>query len=262
RSTRPRARRRARLDQCREHLRARPRRAGAPARGAAQHGPPGRGAPAADGPGRPHRHDEAPLLRLLDPQPLDLARGRHRRPRPDRRPRVPAARPRAPRPARRPSARRRRRLGARRLPPARARQRLGSGPSAGAWGGSLFSESDVRRERLRGPGSMSAARGLLRFWWLVVLGLAAGVVGAGALISHEPPTIYTANDTVLVNSADAPYLRTVQPAAPVTTASKSSSKKKKQATVKSTTPAPTPPDTQVLVNAANLYPLFMQSDEI
>lgn len=109
---------------------------------------------------------------------------------------------------------------------------------------------------------MSAARGLLRFWWLVVLGLAAGVVGAGALISHEPPTIYTANDTVLVNSADAPYLRTVQPAAPVTTASKSSSKKKKQATVKSTTPAPTPPNTQVLVNAANLYPLFMQSDEI
>ena len=54
--------------------------------------------------GRAHRDDEAPLRRLLDPQPLDLARRRHRRRRADRRPRLPPARPRPPRPPRARSA--------------------------------------------------------------------------------------------------------------------------------------------------------------
>ena len=52
----------------------------------------GGGAPAEARRGRAHGHDEAALRGLLDPQPVDVARPRHRRRRADRRPRVPAAR--------------------------------------------------------------------------------------------------------------------------------------------------------------------------
>src|SRR5262249_18001524 len=97
------------------------RRPGAAARRAARDGPRGRAAPAAQRPGRAHRDDEAPLHGLLDPEPLHLARSRHRRRRPDRRPRLPSARPRPARPARGAAAPRRRRLRPRRLPPARPR---------------------------------------------------------------------------------------------------------------------------------------------
>jgi len=89
RSARARARHGAHLDQRREHVRPRPRRPRAPARRAARDGGRRRRAVAQDRPGRADGDDEAPLRRLLHPQPLDLARRRHRRPGADRRARVP-----------------------------------------------------------------------------------------------------------------------------------------------------------------------------
>jgi len=107
-----------------------------------------------------------------------------------------------------------------------------------------------------------ALRALLRFWWLVVAGLAAGVIGAAALVERQPGPTYAATETVLVNSANAPFLRTSQTQAQATTAparGKGKSKGAMQTSVRSSSAAP---DTQVLVNAANLYPMFLQSDEI
>ena len=78
-------------------------------------------------PGRANGDDEAPLRRLLDPQPLDVAARRESTP-----PETIAdlacqpARPRPERPAGRAAPRRRRRLRPRRLPPARARDGLSS----------------------------------------------------------------------------------------------------------------------------------------
>ena len=59
---------------------------------------------------RQNRDDEGAVHRLLDPQPLDLDPGRHRRRRPDRRARLRLPRPRAGRSTRRATARRSRAL--------------------------------------------------------------------------------------------------------------------------------------------------------
>ena len=85
-----------------------------------------RRAPRRLGPRRADGDDEGALPRLRDPQPLDLAPGRHRRRRADRRPRLRAARPRARRPPGRAAARRRRRLEPRGLPAAGAAELRGA----------------------------------------------------------------------------------------------------------------------------------------
>jgi hypothetical protein len=105
-----------------------------------------------------------------------------------------------------------------------------------------------------------ALKAVGRFWWLPVIGLAVGLVAAAALVSRQPPAIYTASDTVLVSSPNAPYLRTAQMQTTQTAGKGKVVKGKKPAPSSSTTVVP--PDTQVLVNAANLYPQFIQSDEI
>ena len=121
RPARPRGQRRADLDLRRGDVRARPARPRAlhaELRRMAEQArrlPPPRRALGTDG------DREAPLRRLLDPQPLDQPRRRDRRRRPDRRSRLLPARSRPPRPAGRTAARRRRRLRALRLPPADAR---------------------------------------------------------------------------------------------------------------------------------------------
>jgi hypothetical protein len=112
---------------------------------------------------------------------------------------------------------------------------------------------------------IQALNAVLRFWWLPVIGLVVGVAAAVGLLSRQPATIYTATDTVLVTSPSAPYLRTAQTQATTVPAQAKKSgpgakrKPVTPASVRSTTSAP---DTQVLVNAANLYPLLIQSDEI
>ena len=99
-----------------------------------------------------------------------------------------------------------------------------------------------------------------RFWWLLAIGLIAGAVAAAALVKRQPAPIYTASDTVLVWSPSAPYLRTAQTQTTQTPAKGTARKGKKP--VPSTSTTIVPPNTQVLVNAANLYPMFIQSDEI
>jgi capsular polysaccharide biosynthesis protein len=98
---------------------------------------------------------------------------------------------------------------------------------------------------------------LARFWWLVLVGVVAGVAAAAFLIERQPPPKYQATATVLVTSPSAPYLRTAQPALGGA-AAKAPAKGKKAPSA----PAATAPDTQVLVNAANLYPLMIESDKI
>jgi len=131
-----------------------------------------------------------------------------------------------------------------------------------SWEG-LFSDRFLRRELHYVPASMSPAlNALLRFWWLPVMGLVVGVLAAGALLARQPPTIYTATDTVLVSSPNAPYLRTAQMQTTPTTVKSAPVKGKKATTKPGTSTTIVPPDTQVLVNAANLYPMLIQSDEI
>jgi hypothetical protein len=105
-----------------------------------------------------------------------------------------------------------------------------------------------------------ALAALLRFWWIVVIGAAVAIVVGGGLYEHQPKPTYVVSANVLVNSPEAPYLRTAQPQVPITSTRIQPGAKKKSTV--STAAAPTPPDTQVLVNAANLYPLLIQSDVI
>ena len=87
---------------------------------------------------------------------------------------------------------------------------------------------------------------LVRFWWIVAAGLVAAVVVAVGLASRQPSPLYTASENVLVTSPSAPYLQTV-PAATKT-------KQPGGSTIAT--------DTQALVNAANLYPLLIQSEAV
>jgi hypothetical protein len=106
-----------------------------------------------------------------------------------------------------------------------------------------------------------ALKAVGRFWWLPVIGLLVGIVAAAALVSRQPATIYTASDTVLVSSPSLPYLRTAQMQTTQVPAKGSTVKGKKKVPATTSTTV-VPPDTQVLVNAANLYPALIQSDEI
>jgi hypothetical protein len=105
-------------------------------------------------------------------------------------------------------------------------------------------------------------RALIRFWWLPVAGAIVGVVAAAALISRQPPPVYTATDNVLVTSPNSPYLRTAQMQIIGTSTKATTKGKKKRGAASGTSTSSVPPDTQVLVNAANLYPLLIQSDGI
>ena len=119
---------------------------------------------------------------------------------------------------------------------------------------------------------MSSGRSLLRFWWVVVLGLVAGALVAAVAYKHESGKKYTGTASVFVNSPSAPYLRTqetqtLQQAPKLKTVrSKVKGKSSPTVTIKPVAQAPSvtsePPDTQTLVNAANLYPLLIESDQI
>jgi hypothetical protein len=109
----------------------------------------------------------------------------------------------------------------------------------------------------------STVGALLRFWWLVVAGIAAGALVAVFVYSLQSEAKHTATTRVFVSSPSAPYLRTQQ----------SQVQTPKVRTVRDATGAtrtvkqpPTStseaPDTQTLVNAANLYPLLIESDRI
>jgi hypothetical protein len=95
---------------------------------------------------------------------------------------------------------------------------------------------------------------LVRFWWIVAAGVVAAILVALVVAGRQPSALYTASENVLVTSPSAPYLRTVQTGRP---APAPAAKTKQPATTVTTST-----DTQSLVNAANLYPLLIQSDAI
>lgn len=127
-------------------------------------------------------------------------------------------------------------------------------------------------------GFMTALR---RFWWLAAIGIllaaAAAVVavykvklGVPPKLTARKPNTYLADAQLMVDSPQVPYLRTAvtqkvpQPAKIVT--QKNGTGTNGTETTKAVTPPPavsvTPPDTSVLLNAANLYPLIIQGDRV
>lgn len=92
----------------------------------------------------------------------------------------------------------------------------------------------------------------MRYWWVVVAGAVAAVcVFLLVLQVKEDPYRYTASSQILVTSPEAPYFRF------------SITKEGAQQTAGGSTEIVTdtgPPDTNTLVQAANLYPLLIASD--
>jgi hypothetical protein len=103
-------------------------------------------------------------------------------------------------------------------------------------------------------------RSLLRFWWVLVIGLAVAQAAAIVAVykvdfSSIPPELterskprYSAQGRLLVTDGREPHLRTS-----VTT---------EQPTAEGDAPVTEPPDTATLVHAANLYPLLIESDQV
>ena len=119
---------------------------------------------------------------------------------------------------------------------------------------------------------MSTGHALLRFWWVVALGVVVGLLVAAGVYKHESGKKYTGTASLFVNAPSAPYLRTQETQtlqqAPKLKAVRTKIRGKSSPTVtlKPVAQAPSvtsePPDTQTLVNAANLYPLLIESDQI
>ncbi len=130
-------------------------------------------------------------------------------------------------------------------------------------------------------------RVLKGFWWLPLLGVVFGLIVAVEVVYSVhfsiPPTLrhrqhatYTASALVLVNSTANPYLRTgvtnVVPRPPKNQAvrsTKGQGGKSPQSPSQVLTQIPQPPsvtmhapDTHTLVQAANLFPLLIESDQI
>jgi hypothetical protein len=98
----------------------------------------------------------------------------------------------------------------------------------------------------------------LRFWWVLLLGVVAGVVAAGAVVKHHKATTYSASSQLLVDSAQHPFLRSALGAGASAPTSKSSSAKSASGAGLLSPSG----DAQVLVNAANFYPMLIQSDVV
>jgi hypothetical protein len=96
--------------------------------------------------------------------------------------------------------------------------------------------------------------GLLRYWWVLVIGLAVGIgVAIVASYAKDEPYSYSAETRILVTSADAPYYRTE-----VTNTVERDVPTSPEGSVVVETSAP--PDFATLVRSANLYPQLVESD--
>jgi hypothetical protein len=100
------------------------------------------------------------------------------------------------------------------------------------------------------------SRAFLRFWWVLLLGVVAAVVVGGFVANrHKSPT-YTTHSQLLVDSAQHPFLRVSVPASSGAPTSSSTATAAKSAKTSAT------PDTQALVQAANFYPMLINSDVV
>jgi hypothetical protein len=94
---------------------------------------------------------------------------------------------------------------------------------------------------------------LLRYWWVVVIGaVVAFCVGLLALQAKREPMQYTSSAQMLVTSQEAPYFRY----SVTREGTRSFGEDQPEQVVVDTGP----PDTDTLVQAANLYPLLIKSD--
>ena len=114
---------------------------------------------------------------------------------------------------------------------------------------------------------------LTRFWWVMILVLGIGGVVAIASVDRislsAPPKLtprghpsYSASAELLVDSPSSPFLRTA-----VSSVSKGQTRTETIAgkTVSKSSPtvvSSAPPHTETLVNAANLFPLLIESDGV
>lgn len=96
---------------------------------------------------------------------------------------------------------------------------------------------------------------LLRYWWVVVIG-AVAAVGVGLLVveAKREPIQYTSSAQMLVTSKEAPYFRY----SVTRQGTRSFGDDQPDQIVVDTGP----PDTDTLVQAANLYPLLIKSDPV
>lgn len=111
-----------------------------------------------------------------------------------------------------------------------------------------------------GVGIWAALRGiknevaLLRYWWVAAIGLVVAI-GAGlvAVSADREPYQYTATAKIFLTSSEGPYYRTA-----VTSEQLRELPNGDNQRVVDTNP----PDTDTLVQAANLYPLLIESDAV
>jgi hypothetical protein len=112
----------------------------------------------------------------------------------------------------------------------------------------------------------TSLHGLARFWWLVVAGLVVGALVAVVVYREEAKPKYTATANLFVDSPSAPYLRTSQTQESTRQGTGRVQRRNghlvRSAPVSSSSSVTSSPDTQTLVNAANTYPLLIQSDKI
>jgi hypothetical protein len=104
-------------------------------------------------------------------------------------------------------------------------------------------------------------RSLLRFWWVVALGVVAAVGVAYVVKTKTSSESYTTAAELLVTSPQAPYFRTE--ITNVTSSARSASGAGNRTPVPANLPltvSTSPPDVNTLVRAANLYPFFIESD--
>jgi chemotaxis protein histidine kinase CheA len=126
-------------------------------------------------------------------------------------------------------------------------------------------------ERKQGGAPMNSyLRAAVRMWWLVLIGVvAAGFVAVHIAKKHKPPT-YAASTQLMVDSTALPFLRTGITQTQQASGGRVQVRKVPGtgATVTTTTPAQPAqstqeqPNTQILVQAANLYPLLVTSDAV
>lgn len=116
-------------------------------------------------------------------------------------------------------------------------------------------------------------RALLRFWWLVLAGLILGVLAAFLTLQAKTNKKYVAEAQIFVNAQSGPYLRTADttvtrqnPRPRIVHQARGGSPGSSSTSVQILKSAPVvitgAPDTETLVNAANLYPLLVESDAV
>lgn len=124
----------------------------------------------------------------------------------------------------------------------------------------------------------SHVHALVRFWWLLLLGIVAGAVTATVMVYRVelgwPPEIppqltertamtYQASTELLVDSPTGPYLQAgVRLTEPAGAPGKSSAQEGASPAAASQSEPTVIADRKALVEAANLYPLLIESDEV